>query len=117
MDPKSESPWKLRLDLLSSRLLLWIAGAGRIGDPTPGAHRYLADRYARWSIYCRSKRDEAAARRLWNKAEFHFRLAGPDFEFDPDNEPLAIAMPIPKRPSFTDVVARQRVPSPPDDAT
>ncbi len=51
MKAKPESPWRLRFDLLSARLLLLIAGAGRTGDPTPEAHAYLAHCYVRLAAY------------------------------------------------------------------
>ncbi len=111
---KPDSPWRLRLDLLSSKLLLWLAGAGRTGDPTPEVHRYLADRYARLANYHEGRKHSTAARRLWDIARFHFSLAGPD----PDDLPpaVAMAMPIPKRPAFTDAVAQRRHDHPPDGA-
>lgn len=116
MKPKPGSPWRLRFDLLSVRALLWLAGAGRIGDPTPEVHRYLADRYARLAAYHEGKGHQASARRLWDSAEFHFGLAGPDA--DPDGTPpaAAMAMPVPNRPTLTDAVARWRANDPPDGA-
>ena len=108
MKEKPESPWHLRFDLLSAQVLLWLGGAGRIGDPTPEVYRYLADRYARLATYHESRGRRAAARRFWDSAKFHFRLAGPDP--GPDDAPpaVAMAMPIPQRPTFTDAVARWR---------
>jgi hypothetical protein len=106
METKPESPWRLRFDLLSARFLLWIAGAGRTGDPTPEAHAYLAHCYVRLSAYHGGHADCAWPRRLWEKANFHFREAG----LNPDDGPptIAMAMPIPKPPIFTNAVARVR---------
>jgi hypothetical protein len=114
---KPDSLWKLRWDLLSSSLLLWIAGAGRIGDPTPEVHCYLAELYFRLSEHYEFRGNKAKARRFRNNAEFHRQLAGPDFDFDPDDEPpvAAMAMPIPRKPTFTDAIARWRGDGPSDD--
>ena len=102
MQGKRESPWRLRFDLASARVLLWFAGSGRVGDPTPEVHRYLADRYARLATYHHGRGHQAAAQRLWDCAEFHHGLAGPD---DPPPA-VAVAMPGPQRPTFTEAVAR-----------
>jgi hypothetical protein len=102
MKGKPESPWRLRFDLASTRVLLWFAGAGRIGDPTPEVHRYLSDRYARLATCHEARGRQAAAHRMWECAEFHHNLAGPD---DPPPA-IAVAMPVPQRPTFTDAVAR-----------
>lgn len=102
MRGKRDSPWHLRFELVSTRVLLWFAGAGRVGDPTPEVHRYLANRYARLATYNEGCGHQAKADRLWECAEFHHSLAGPD---DPPPA-IAVAMPVPQRPTFTDAVAR-----------
>jgi hypothetical protein len=108
--------WKLHGDLITARLLLWIAGAGRTGDPTPDAHRYLANLYAAFAECYKQDNNFVAVRKYSTNAAFHFRLAGP--EIDPDNNPpaAALAMPIPKRLIFTDAVSRIHIDNPPDGA-
>jgi len=101
---------------VSARVLLWFGGAGRIGDPTAEVHRYLADRYARLATCHEGRGRQAAARRLWDIAKFHFRIAGPDPGPDDPPHAVAMAMPIPKRPTITDAVARWRADDPPDGA-
>jgi hypothetical protein len=112
MKAESESAWRLRFDLLFTRAMLWFAGAGRTGEPTPEVHRYLADRYARLATYHHGHGHQAAAQRLWGCAEFHHGLAGPD---DPPPA-VAVAMPVPQRPTFTDAVARWSGGDPPGGA-
>ncbi len=99
-----ESPWRLRFDLVSTRTLLWFAAAGRTGEPTPEVHRYLSDRYARLARYHERRGHERAARRLWESAEFHWQLAGP--EGPPPA--VAVTLPLPPRLTFTNAIARWR---------
>ena len=37
--------WRLRWQLASARVLLWLASAGRPVEPTVETHRYFADLY------------------------------------------------------------------------
>ena len=36
-----EGPWGLRGDLIITNAMLWVAGAGRVGEPKPEVHLYL----------------------------------------------------------------------------
>ncbi len=60
----TESLWSLRFDLVSAKLLVWVASIGRDVDLRPETHLYLFDRYSRLAqVYSRRGR-EARARVL-----------------------------------------------------
>jgi hypothetical protein len=42
-----ESLLRLRIDLATARLLVWVAGTGREAELTPEAHLHFFDRYLR----------------------------------------------------------------------
>src|SRR5436190_22676489 len=101
-----ESPWRLRADLVSARVLLWVAGAGRRGEPTPEVHLYLFHRYWHLADHYAHHGKMRKARRLRAKATAHFERGGgggPPFA-------AALAMPRPMRPTFTDAVSKRRLP-------
>ena len=107
----SESRWSLRLDLLSGRVLVWVASVGRDADLTREAHLFFVDRYRRLARLHRRRGHEAAARRLEAKADEHYRASrGPEPPFA-----AAMAMPRPTRWIVTRAVAG-RPPHGPDDA-
>lgn len=76
----NESMWRLRSDVLSTKVLLWVAGAGRSGEPTPEVHRYLYDRYWRLAVEHERKGHRRKAAGCRSKAELHYRLSGPQAE-------------------------------------
>lgn len=106
------SIWRLRVDIVSARILLWFAGAGRTGEPNPGAHLYLADRYSWLAERYRQRREIQKSERFAVKASWHFSAAGRD---DPPAA-VAVAMPIPTSPVNTHAVARNVDAADPDDA-
>ncbi len=104
---RTESLWRLRADVVSTRALLWVAGAGRYGDPTTEVHLYLYDRYWRLARHHERLGHHRRATALRAKAEAHYRCSGhdgPPFE-------AALAAAPPRPPILTRAVASSR----PDD--
>ena len=96
----ADSLWSLRFDLLSAKLLVWVASIGRDADLRPETHLYLYDRYWRLAqAHARNGR-EARARMLRAKAEEHYRAAGGD------GPPYAAAMSMPRPRSWVMTDAR-----------
>jgi hypothetical protein len=104
--PKNESIPAVRFDLVSAKILVWIATArmGRDAKLTADAHIYFFDRYQKLADYHRQRGHLARARRLQEKADEHYRLGGGD------GPPYAAAMgmPRPRRWFATDVVSQHR---------
>jgi hypothetical protein len=86
----SESVWALKIDILSARVLVWVASAGREAELTPGAHAYFCDRYRRLAGYYRRRGRANAAAAAETKALEHCQDDGPPFA-------AAMAMPRPTR--------------------
>ncbi len=105
----TQAPWQLWLDVEVTRLLVWVAGVGKDAEPRPEVHLFLADRYSRLSSHY-AKQAPARAGQLQAKAEAHYEAAG----VPPLPPAVAVAMPVPRRPSFTNAVGRPL--PPPDDA-
>ena len=99
-----DSVWWLRADLLSTKGLLWIAGAGRSGEPRPEVHLYLYDRYWRLAVVTERKGRLSKAAAFREKAIKHFRLSGHD------GPPFAAALALPRPGVFavTWAVGRRR---------
>ena len=85
----SDSAWKLRADLASARALLWVAGAGNRGEPTPEVHLYLYDRYWRLAKHHERAGHGRRAAALRRKAELHWSRSGHD------GPPYAAALALP----------------------
>jgi len=107
-----DSLWALTVDLLSAKVLVWVASVGRDAELTPEAHIYFFDRYRRLSQHHRRCGRRDKAERLQAKADEHHRASG-----GTDGPPYAAAMAMPRPTSFirTDAVSRNRF-SGPDDA-
>jgi hypothetical protein len=109
----TDSLWSLRLDLVSAKLLVWLASAGRDGDLRPETHLYFFDRYARLADVHSRRGHEARARALRAKAEEHYHASGGD-----DGPPYAAAMAMPRPRSWVMTDARSdRALRPPDNAS
>jgi hypothetical protein len=108
-----ETPSQLRVDITVALALLIIAKAGRPARPNPEVCFYLGDRYVRLWEYHRVKGRSKKAKRLRAKAEFYFQGSGP--WRDPPYA-AAMAMPAPKRPTFTAAIGWRPRHGPPDDA-
>src|SRR5712691_13560264 len=86
---KRDSISGLRLDLMTARVLVWVASVGRDADLTSEAHIYFFDRYQRLAEYHRRRGHAARARRLQAKADEHYRRGG-------GGPPFAAAMGMPR---------------------
>jgi hypothetical protein len=109
---KNESISAVRLDLVSAKILVWIARAGRDAELTADAHIYFFDRYQKLADYHRRRGHVARARTLQENADEHYRLGGGD------GPPYAAAMgmPRPRHWFATDAVSVHRLGGPDDAA-
>jgi hypothetical protein len=96
------SSWRIRYDLLSTRLLLALTIAGRQRELRPEVHEFLADRYWRLAEHWRRAGWRAHADSLAGKAAAHAEAAGDDL-------PPAAAMGLPRQRRVVAVDARGRV--------
>lgn len=85
-----DSFWALKADILSARVLVWIASVGRDAELTPQAHAYFCDRYRRLAGYYRRHNRPRAAAQAEAEAREHCQEEGPPFA-------AAMAMPKPTR--------------------
>jgi hypothetical protein len=109
---EAPSVLELRLDIVWISFLIGLFTAGHRGDAKPEVHLYLGDRYWRLSDHHDQKGAKRKAARLRAKAEHHLRLGG----WHPPTSPAAaMAMAVPHRPGFRDVIGRY-TPRSPDDA-
>jgi hypothetical protein len=109
---RADSVWSLSVDLLSAKVLVWVASVGRDAELTPDAHIYFFDRYRRLAEYHQAHGRPDKARRLHAKADEHYRPGGGD---DGPPHAAAMAMPRPKRFIRTEAVSQNRF-NGPDDA-
>ena len=112
LNPRAEPYWRIALDLLSAKVLVWVASVGRDTDLTPDAHRYFCDRYGRLAEYHRAHGRHEKAKRIQAKADEHYRPGGTD---EPPHA-AAMAMPRPRGFIRTDAVSRKRLDGPDDAA-
>lgn len=106
------SAWQLRYDLVSTRVLLFVLNWDGRGTPKPEVHLFLGDRYERLANHYYRRGATNRARGLEAKARWHYSEGG----FDDFPRAVAMAMPVPRPPIFTE--ARGHVPGGrgPDDA-
>jgi hypothetical protein len=102
-EPDEPSAWRLRLDIGTTHALVWIANPTGRRLLNPEVHLYLADRYGRLARHHRLHGNARRAERLERKAERHFELGGGDAP----RPAAAMAMPIPRPPTFVDAVAHR----------
>jgi transposase InsO family protein len=110
----SESRLALTVDLLSAKVLVWVASVGRDADLTDEAHRFFFDRYHRLAEHHRARGRLARARRLQEKAEEH-NTGGLGAPTDGPYA-AAMAMPRPRRFVSVDAVSRMKFDGPDDAA-
>ena len=105
--------FSLSVDLLSAKVLVWIASFGRNAELTPAAHLYFFDRYRRLAQCHRANGRVEKAQRFQVKADEHLRAGGGD-----DGPPYAAAMAMPRPDRFlrTDAVSRTSLDGPDDAA-
>lgn len=96
------SIWRLRYDLLSTRLLLALTLAEARGELRPEVHGFLADRYGRLAAHWRRAGWSAHAAALARKATRHAEAAG-------DEPPPAAAMGLARSRRSVRVDARGRL--------
>lgn len=112
-DQAVDTLFSLSVDLLSAKVLVWIASVGRDAELTPDAHNYFFDRYRRLAQYHRARGRVERAKRFQTKSDEHYRAGGRG-----DGPPYAAAMAMPRPNRFirTDAVSRSRVDGPDDAA-
>ena len=110
---RADSVLFLSVDLLSAKVLVWVASVGRDAELTPEAHTYFFDRYRRLAECHRAHGRPDKAMRLQAKADEHYRSGGGD---DSPPHAAAMAMPRPKRFIRTEAVSRNRFDGPDDAA-
>lgn len=108
---KEPSAWRLRWDVGSTHVLLWLANPSGEHVVRPEVHLFLADRYGWLARHHRRLDHVGRAKDLDHKAEEHFRLGG---SCEPPPA-VAVAMPHPRRRGLVEAVARMG-PTRPDDA-
>jgi hypothetical protein len=106
-----DSLLSLSVDVLSAKVLVWIASVGRDAELTSDAHTYFFDRYSRLAQCYRTRGRMEKARRLQAKADEHYRAGGGGPPYA-----AAMAMPRPSRFVTTDAVSRRRMDGPDDAA-
>ena len=108
----ANSRWSLTIDLMSAKVLVWIASWGRDAELTPEAHRYFFDRYLRLAECHRAHDQLRRAKLFQSKADQHYRPG----TYDGPPYAAAMAMPRPRRFIQTDAVSRSRMDGPDDAA-
>jgi hypothetical protein len=91
--------WRLRYDLAWTKLLLWVAGAGVVGEPKPEIHAYLGVLY--YQLADEHERRGHAERARWLRliAREHGVVEPP-----PELPPAAaMRMAVPHSPAMTEV--------------
>lgn len=107
------SSFQLRRDIVWVLFLLRVLTAGRRGEPKPEVHLFLGDRYWRLADYHAEKGSNRKAVRLRARAEHHLRLG----DWQPPLPPaVAMTMPVPQRPTFTQAIGWRVRERPPDVA-
>ena len=109
---RSDSLARLRIDVASARILVWVASVGREAELTEEAHRYFFDRYRRLGHCYRRRGNEARAREMEAKADEHSQPGS----WDGPPYAAAMGMPRPRRWLTTDAVSRYRLGGPKDAA-
>ena len=111
-EEKNESISGVRLDLVTAKILVWIATIGKDAELTSEAHIYFFERYQRLADYHRRRGHAARAGRLQAKADQHFELGGGE------GPPYAAAMgmPRPRKWIATDAVSKNHLRGPRDAA-
>ncbi|MCC7124448.1 MAG: hypothetical protein IT178_06345 [Acidobacteria bacterium] len=107
-----DSHWALVADVVSARVLAWMATRQPGAELTPDVHLYFYDRYQRLAQWHQQHGHAARARQLLAKAEAHWPSGGGD------GPPYAaaMAMPRPTRWTCTDAVSRQSLDGPDEAA-
>lgn len=97
------SAWRLRYDIATARLLIWVANPTGRAPLQPEIHLYLADRYGRLSRHHANRGRPARAQRLADRSAYHYDLGGGSAP----PPAAAMAMPVPRSPVYTRAGARR----------
>jgi hypothetical protein len=92
--------WQLRVDLMTTHALLLVIAARRNAALRPEVHRYFADRYARLAHHHRRRGNARRANALLARSLRHWHLGGGD----PVPPRAALAMPVPRCPTFVEAI-------------
>jgi hypothetical protein len=110
MATSSDSLWSLRFDLLSAKVLVWVASVGRDAVLRPEAHLYFFERYSRLAEMYDRRGRHAKAEQLRARADEHNPGGG-------SGPPYAAAMALPRPRHWVMTDARSdKAFRPPDDA-
>ena len=96
-----ESVWKLRFDVATAKVVVWILSGGHDVELADDSHLYLFDRYSRLADHYRRRGHNKRAHRLQAIADEHYEMGGGD-----PPRAAAMAMPRPRRWMSTDAVSR-----------
>ena len=110
---EQSSALRLRIDILVAHCFLVVAKAGKDGEPNSDVCYYLGDRYWRLADCYRERGAGGRASKVQVMAVLYLRESG-WWNGGPDGG--AMAMQIPKRPSFTAAIGWRSRQGPPDDA-
>jgi hypothetical protein len=102
--PKLEPVWRLRTDLASAKLRIWVSSLGRDAHLSPETHLYLATRYDQLSHHYIAKRRYPKARQFARLAREHYLAGG----WDGPPYAAALALPVPERWVIVEAVSRVR---------
>jgi hypothetical protein len=111
-ESKPDSLTRLRLDVASARILVWVASVGRDVELTGEADLYFFDRYQRLADCYRRRGNQTRAREMQAKADEHARHGG----WDGPPYAAAMGMPRPRRWLTTDAVSHHGLGGPKDAA-
>src|SRR5258706_9214703 len=111
---KKSPALQLRIDIFLAHLLLVMAKAGKSGKPNADVCYYLGDRYWRLAECYRGRGRSAKASEFQIKAEHYVRESG---WWNGGPYGGAMAMPIPKRPTFAAAIGGRPQPGAPHVAT
>ena len=109
---RPDSLVRLRLDIASARVLVWLVSVGRHVELTSEADLYFFDRYQRLADCYRRRGREVRARAMQLKADEHARNGG----WDGPPYAAAMSMSRPTRWLSTDAVSKRGAGGPPDAA-
>jgi len=88
------------VDIATTHTLLFIVAVRSNVSLRPEVHRYFADRYARLAYHYRRRGNARRANSLLTKSLKHYALGGGD----PLPPAAALAMPVPRCPTFMEAV-------------
>ncbi len=104
--------WQLRVGLATAHALLLVVDARGNAKLKPDVHLYFADRYFRLARHHHRRGNTRRENVLLEKARRHLDLGGGD----PLPPAAALAMPVPRRPTFVEAIGWWDETPPPNNA-